>query len=77
MCIRDSLRAVKYLLLGFLAYTVFLLMDAPSLRAFLDSPYNRVADVKMFLFFKELSRTAIIVLAVLVALSMAIKNATR
>ncbi|MBL0174719.1 MAG: 4Fe-4S binding protein [Ignavibacteria bacterium] len=68
------LRTVKYLLLGFLAYTVFVLMDAPSLRAFLDSPYNRVADVKMFLFFKELSRTAIIVLAVLVALSIPIKH---
>jgi polyferredoxin len=68
------LRALKYLLLGFLAYTVFVLMDAPSLRAFLESPYNRVADVKMFLFFKALSRTAVIVLAALVALSMAIKN---
>ncbi|MBI5647415.1 MAG: 4Fe-4S binding protein [Ignavibacteriae bacterium] len=68
------LRAVKYLLLSFLVYVVFFQMDAASLGAFLESPYNRVADVKMMLFFTDLSRTAVIILVALVLLSLPIKN---
>ena len=68
------LRSIKYLLLAFLVYTVFVMMDVDSLRAFLDSPYNRVADVKMMLFFKDLSRVALIVIGVLVLFSVIIKN---
>jgi len=68
------LRSLKYLMFGFLAYTVILLMDEHALGLFLDSPYNRVADIKMMLFFKEISRTSIIVLAVLMVFSLFIKN---
>jgi len=68
------LRSLKYLMLAFLVYVVFFAMDAASIGTFLDSPYNRVADVKMFLFFKEISRTSIIVIASLTALSMLVKN---
>jgi ferredoxin len=47
------LRGVKYFLLLFFAQAI-LRMSAAELRAFLDSPYNRVADLKMGLFFADL-----------------------
>lgn len=56
------LRALKYLLLAFFLYNIFT-MGAIGLRAFLNSPYNRVADIKMGLFFAELSATGIVILA--------------
>jgi polyferredoxin len=68
------LRSLKYLMLGFLFYVVFFGMDALSLEQFLSSPYNRVADVKMFLFFRDITQFSLIVLAVLVALSLVIRN---
>jgi polyferredoxin len=68
------LRAVKYLLLAFFVGTVFWFMSATAVEDFLDSPYNRVADVKMLYFFAHLSPTAGIVLAVLGVLSFVIPN---
>ena len=68
------LRSLKYLLLGFLCYSVFFLMTELALKAFLDSPYNLVSDIKMFYFFANISRTALIVLAVLFLLSIFIRN---
>jgi polyferredoxin len=49
------LRSLKYLLLGFFVYAVFFQMDPAAVADFLDSPYNRVADVKMLYFFERLS----------------------
>ena len=68
------LRSLKYLMLAFLVYVVFFGMDAESLRVFLDSPYNRVADVKMMLFFTELSGTGVSILLALLLLSLPIKH---
>ena len=68
------LRSIKYLLLGFLFYAVFILMGIATVKAFLNSPYNQVADLKMFYFFADISRTTIIVLAVLFLLSIFIRN---
>ncbi len=68
------LRSLKYLLLGFLFYTVFFLMSDIALKAFLDSPYNQVADLKMYNFFADLSRTAVIILSVLFVLSIFIRG---
>ncbi len=68
------LRSLKYLLLGFLLYSVFFLMSSLALQAFLDSPYNIVADLKMYYFFADISQTALIVLAVLFVLSIFIRN---
>jgi len=68
------LRSVKYLLLGFLFYAVFFLMGIATVKAFLNSPYNQVADLKMFYFFADISRTAIIILAVLFLLSIFVRN---
>ena len=68
------LRSLKYLMLGVLFYVVFFGMDALSLGQFLSSPYNKVADVKMFIFFKDISQFSLIVIGVLVALSLVIRN---
>jgi Fe-S-cluster-containing hydrogenase component 2 len=66
------LRSLKYLLLAFFVYAVFFQMDARAVADFLDSPYNRVADVKMLFFFERLSPFALEVIAALVALSFVV-----
>ena len=68
------LRSIKYLLLGFLFYSVFVLMSTIAVKAFLDSPYNLVSDIKMFYFFADISRTALIVLAALFLFSIPVRN---
>lgn len=67
------LRSLKYLLLAFFLYAI-LGMSARALFIFLEGPYNRIADVKMYLLFAEITRTTVIVLAVLLILSLFIKN---
>ena len=68
------LRSLKYLLLGFLVYSVFFLMSVTAVQAFLDSPYNLVSDIKMYYFFADISRTALLILAALFLLSIPIRN---
>ncbi len=67
------LRSLKYLLLAFFAYAVFFEMDRTTLYRFIYSPYNRVADIKMLLFFSEASALTLRVLAVLAVLSVAVR----
>jgi ferredoxin len=67
------LRSLKYLLLAFFLYSI-MMMTTAGLRAFLDSPYNQVADVKMYYFFADIGHTALIVLGVLFLLSIVIRN---
>ena len=68
------LRSLKYILLAFLVYSVVFLMSTLALKAFLDSPYNLVSDVKMYYFFAHISQTALIVIAVLFVLSIFIRS---
>ncbi len=68
------LRSLKYLLLGFFIYAIFFAMSELALKMFLDSAYNKVSDVKMYLFFADISQTALIVIAVLFVLSVIIRN---
>ncbi|MCU7494860.1 MAG: 4Fe-4S binding protein [Ignavibacteria bacterium] len=68
------LRSLKYLLLGFFAYSIFFIMSELAVKAFLDSPYNIVADIKMYYFFADISRFSLIVIAVLFLLSVFIRN---
>lgn len=68
------LRSIKYLLLSFLFYSVFLLMNEFALKAFLDSPYNVVADIKMYYFFAKISRFSLIVIGILFLLSIIFRN---
>ncbi|MBI3472325.1 MAG: 4Fe-4S binding protein, partial [Candidatus Solibacter usitatus] len=67
------LRGLKYILLGLFLYAVGS-MTSPAIHAFLKGPYGQVADVKMLDFFRYLSLTAAITLAVVVALSFFVQN---
>jgi ferredoxin len=67
------LRSLKYLLLAFFAWAIWQ-MDVPSLEAFIYSPYNRMADVKMYLFFASITQFALWTIVVLMVLSVVIKN---
>jgi polyferredoxin len=66
------LRSLKYLLLLFFVWAVFVEMSEAMLKDFIYSPYNRVADIKMLYFFTQMSETTFWVLAILVGLSIAI-----
>lgn len=68
------LRSLKYLLLGFFVYAIFFSMTITALKSFLDSPYNLMADVKMYYFFAHISRFSLIVIALLFILSIFIRN---
>ena len=68
------LRSPKYLLLAFFLGAI-LSMSAAGLQAFIQSPYNRVADVKMGLFFLELGRTGVLVIGFLVLASVFVQGA--
>jgi len=63
------LRSLKYLLLGFFLWAVGS-MSAPLIDLFLDGPYNRVADLRMYLFFAELSSLGRGVIGLLAVLSV-------
>ena len=66
------LRSLKYLLLFFFIWAVFVEMNQDTLKNFIYSPYNRVADIKMLHFFTHMSDTTFWTLLFLVGLSLAI-----
>jgi polyferredoxin len=68
------MRALKYLLLGFFVDVIFRRMDLPSLGAFLDSPFNQTADVRLLLFFLHPGTTTILILAILIGLSLLVRH---
>ncbi|NOY36074.1 MAG: 4Fe-4S binding protein [Chlorobi bacterium] len=68
------LRSLKYLLLLFFAWGILVEMNVIDLRNFIYSPYNRVADIKMLLFFAHISAFSLGVIIVLALLSLVIKN---
>jgi polyferredoxin len=67
------LRSLKYILLSLFAYVV-ITMPPVEIRAFLDSPYGVIADVKMLDFFRRMGQATAITLAVLVVSSLFVKN---
>lgn len=69
-----SLMSIKYLLLAFFAKVIILDMSLKDVQAFLVSPYNLVADIKMLYFFLDIGKVTAIVLLVLVVLSIFIKQ---
>lgn len=68
------LRSLKYLLLAFFVWAIFFTMDTEALKNFIYSPYNRVADIKMYYFFENISQFALWTIISLVLLSVVIKN---
>lgn len=67
------LRGLKYLLLGFFVVVIGT-MSVEGIHDFMASPYGVVADVKMLNFFRYIGQTGAIVIALVVLLSMLIKN---
>jgi polyferredoxin len=64
------MRSLKYLLLIFFLWSVFVMMDASHLERFIYSPYNRVADIKMLKFFSDMSAFTFWTLVILLLLSV-------
>jgi polyferredoxin len=64
------LRSLKYLLLLFFVWAIFVQMSVMDLHYFIYSPYNRVADIKMLKFFANMSSTTFWTLVILVLLSI-------
>ena len=68
------LRGLKFVLLGFFAWAIWFAMDPRAVEAFLSSPYAKVVDAKMWLFFAEPSRFTIAVLGILVVGSVFVRD---
>ncbi len=68
------LRSGKYLIAAFFIWSIFVRMPLAAIEGFIHSPYNLLADIKMFQFFTRISLTAILVLLGLVLLSVLIRN---
>ena len=67
------LRSLKYIVLGFFLLSI-LAMSPKALAEFLTSPYHRVADVKMGLFFADIGTTGLVVVGSLAAGSVFING---
>jgi polyferredoxin len=68
------LRGLKFLLLAFFAWAVWIAMEPAAVAEFLDGPYARVVDAKMWLFFADPSRLTVAVLGVLVIGSVFVRD---
>ncbi|MBM4169860.1 MAG: 4Fe-4S binding protein [Ignavibacteria bacterium] len=67
------LRSLKYFLLLFFVYSIWQ-MDVAALKTFIDSPYNKMADVKMYMFFADITTFALWTIIILALLSVVVKN---
>jgi polyferredoxin len=68
------LRMVKYLLLVFFIYAVLIQMTPQSIKAFIYSDYNQVADILMLRFFTDITLFALAVIAGLFVLSLVVRG---
>lgn len=67
------LRSLKYLILLFFLWAVLVQMNVIDLQKFIYSPYNKVADIKMLLFFINMSSFTARVLIGLALLSILVR----
>lgn len=68
------LRGLKYILLTFFVYSVFFVMDSQSALSFMESPYNKIVDLKMLEFFLNISITGLAVFGFLIIMSFLFKH---
>lgn len=68
------LRSLKYMIAGFFIWSIFYKMPIASIEQFIQSPYNRFADIKMLKFFTQISGTALVVVLIIFILSIIIRN---
>ncbi len=64
------LRALKYILLALFTGSVFFMMNTEAASAFIESPYNKVVDIKMLRFFLHISLTGTLVFGFLIVISV-------
>ncbi len=67
------LRSLKYILLAFFLLSVSIL-SVQELDVFIHSGFNKVADIKMYMFFAHISLLSLIVIIALMVLSLFYKN---
>jgi len=67
------LRSVKYILFGFFGY-IITKMTVSEIAAFIESPYYKIADVKMLHFFTRMSMLTAVVIVILIVLSLFFRN---
>ncbi|MFH1700007.1 MAG: 4Fe-4S binding protein [Candidatus Zixiibacteriota bacterium] len=68
------LHSLKYLLLAFFVYAVFFQMSAVDIRQFVESPYNKVADIKMMKFFIDIDAFGLWTIIILFGLSIFLRG---
>lgn len=68
------LRSLKYLLLAFFIYAVFFQMSPMDIRQFVESPYNKVADIKMMKFFTDIDAFGLWTIVILFGLSIFLRG---
>lgn len=68
------LRSLKYILLGFFGYAIFWSMTNADIISFVDSPYNKVADIKMLKFFTNIDAFALWTIVILFGLSIILRG---
>ncbi len=68
------LRSIKYILMFFFLYAVFYAMSPEAIRAFVASPYNKIADVKMLRFFTDIDSFALWTIIILFGLSIFLRG---
>jgi len=69
-----SLRGIKYLLLLFFIFSILIGMGPERITAFIYSPYNKTADVRLLDFFLHLSGVGLTVILSLAAISLPVRN---
>lgn len=67
------LRSLKYLLLAFFLWAILIQMTPQSIKEFIYTDYNIVADILMLRFFTDITPFALAVIAVLFVLSLIIR----
>ncbi len=68
------LRTIKYILMAFFLYVILIKMTPESIKVFLQTPYWKVADIKLLKFFTEMPVNTATVLGGLFVLSLFYKN---
>jgi len=68
------LRSLKYVLTAFFLYIILLKMSSLQIVEFLDTPYWKVADIKLLKFFTEMTLATKVTLSLLFGLSLIYKN---
>jgi polyferredoxin len=68
------LRSLKYLLMAFFLYVILIKMTPLQLKGFMETPYWKVADVKLLKFFTEMTTVTGTTLVILFGLSLIFRN---